>query len=202
MSLVASQSSRESTRYPLDSKPFPGGFPPGPDFMSRGYRVDSREDCEASRLIGCFSSSGFWNRAFEPGCANASNPCFVHQKIENPKMLRMKFWTSDFDVEKWSKRPQDPQNRIRLEKLCPKVVSDRQNAGRMTSKRRFWHFCRIMENPGQNVKFSPQPWGHPTPQSTIGFGQRVIIRSIKWLGDPPFYPCIKWGDLETHLPMS
>ena len=48
---------------------------------------------------------------------SASNPFFVHQKIENPKMLRMKFWTSDVDVKKWSKRPRDPHNRIRLEKL-------------------------------------------------------------------------------------
>ena len=83
--------------------------------------------------------------------ANATNPFWGHQKIENPKMLRMKFWTSDFDVKKWSKRPWDPHNRIRLEKLCPKVVSDRQNAGRMTSKRRFWHFRPIIENPGLNV---------------------------------------------------
>ena len=59
---------------------------------------------------------------------------FGASKIENPKMLRMKFWTSDFDVKKWSKRPRDPHNRIRLEKLCPKVVSDRQTVGRMPSK--------------------------------------------------------------------
>ena len=85
---------------------------------------------------------------------SASNPFFVHQKIENPKMLRMKFWTSDVDVKKWSKRPRDPHNRIRLEQLCPKVVSDRQNAGRMTSKRRFWHFCPIIENRALNVKDS------------------------------------------------
>ena len=26
----------------------------------------------------------------------------MHQKIENSKMLRMKFCTSDFDVKKWS----------------------------------------------------------------------------------------------------
>ena len=82
---------------------------------------------------------------------SASNPFLVHQKIEKQKMLRMKFWTSDFDLKKWSKRPWDPHNRIRLEKLCPNVVSDRQNAGRMTSKRRFWHFCPIIENPALNV---------------------------------------------------
>ena len=116
----------------------------------------------------------------EPGQANASNPCSVHQKIENSKMLRIKFWTSDFDVQKWSKRPLDPHNRILLEKLCPKVVSDCQNAGRMTSKRRFWHFRPIIENPGLNVNVSPQSWGHSTPNSTICFGQRVILRSIKW----------------------
>ena len=65
-------------------------------------------------------------RGIEPGYTNASNLFSVHQKIENEKMLRMKFWMSDVDVKKWSKRPQDPHNRIRLEKLCPKVVSDRQ----------------------------------------------------------------------------
>ena len=76
----------------------------------------------------------------------------MHQKVvENPEMFRIEFWTSDFDVKKWSKRPWDPHNRIRLEKLCPKVVSDRQNAGRMTSKQRFWHFRPIIENPGLNV---------------------------------------------------
>ena len=50
---------------------------------------------------------------------SASNPFLVHQQIEKPKMLRMKFWTSDFDVKKWSRRPRDPHNRICLEKLCP-----------------------------------------------------------------------------------
>ena len=70
-------------------------------------------------------------------------------------MLRIEFWTSDFDVQKCSKRPWDHHNRIRLEQLCPKVVSDRKMAGRMTSKRGFWHFRQIIENPGLNVKFSP-----------------------------------------------
>ena len=59
MSLEASQSSRECTLYPRDIKLGPGGTPPGKGLESRGYRVDSREYCEASRLIGCFSSSGF-----------------------------------------------------------------------------------------------------------------------------------------------
>ena len=80
-------------------------------------------------------------------------------------MLRMKFWTSDFDVKKFPKWLRDPHNRIRLEKLCPKVVSDRQNAGRMTSKRRFWLFRPIEVNRAQNVLFSPQSWGHSTPNS-------------------------------------
>ena len=62
MTLSASQSPRKSTRYPRDSKPIPGGNPPGPGFMSRGYRVDSREDCEASRLIGCLKSPGFGSK--------------------------------------------------------------------------------------------------------------------------------------------
>ena len=70
-------------------------------------------------------------------------------------MLRIGFWTSDFDVKQWSKRPQDPHNRIRLEKLWPKVVSDRQKAGRMPSKRRFCYFCPIIENPALNVNVSP-----------------------------------------------
>ena len=39
------------------------------------------------------------------GCANSSNLFLVHQKIENPKMLRMKFWTSEFDVKN---RQNDP----------------------------------------------------------------------------------------------
>ena len=69
-------------------------------------------------------------------------------------MLRIEFWTSENLVKKWSKRPRDPQNRIRLEKLCPKVVSDRKMAGRMTSKRRFWHFRPIIENPALNVNDS------------------------------------------------
>ena len=59
-----------------------------------------------------------------------SNLFFVHQKTENQKMLRMKFWTSDFDVKKLSKRPQDPHNRIRLEKLCTR------SSGLRSSKRR------------------------------------------------------------------
>ena len=62
MSLEASQSSRESTRYPRDIKPGPGGNPPGRGLESRGYRVDYvdlRGDFEASRLIGCLKSSGF-----------------------------------------------------------------------------------------------------------------------------------------------
>ena len=83
--------------------------------------------------------------------ANATNLFSGHQKIEKSKMLRIEFWTSDFDVKKCSKRPRDPHNQIRLEKLCPKVVSDRQNAGRMTSKRRFWHFRPIIENRALNV---------------------------------------------------
>ena len=90
---------------------------------------------------------------FEPW-GSASNPFSVHRNIENPKMLRMKFWTSEHLVKKWSKWPRDPHNRIRFEKLCPKVVSDRQNAGRMTSKRRFWHFRPIIENRALNVNVS------------------------------------------------
>ena len=73
------------------------------------------------------------------------------KKSKNQKMLRIEFWTSDFDVKKLSKRPRDPHNRIRLEKLCPKVVSDLQNAGRMPSKRRFRYFRPIRENQALNV---------------------------------------------------
>ena len=60
------------------------------------------------------------------GVFEASNPFWVYQKIENPKMLRIEFWTSDVNVKKWSKRPWDPHNRIRLEQQFPKVVSDRK----------------------------------------------------------------------------
>ena len=94
---------------------------------------------------------------------------WVHQKIKKPKMLRMEFWTSEFDVPKWSKRPWDPHNRIRLEKLCPKVVSNRKMTARMTSKRRFWDFRPIHENQALNVNFSPS--GHPPlsgPQPSKG----------------------------------
>ena len=31
------------------------------------------------------------------GYSNASNPISVHQQIENQKMLRIEFWTSDFE---------------------------------------------------------------------------------------------------------
>ena len=85
---------------------------------------------------------------------SASNPFSVHQKIEKPKMLKMKFWTSEKLVKRCSKRPRDPHNRIRLEKLCPKVVSDRKMAGRMSSKGRFRDFRPIHENPALNVNDS------------------------------------------------
>ena len=52
-------------------------------------------------------------------------------------------------------------------------------------------FRPIMQNPGLNVNFSPQSWGQSTPNSTICFGQRVILRSIKWQGQAGFYPGIK-----------
>ena len=68
-------------------------------------------------------------RAFEPWYSNASNhveSVFGASKNQNPKILRIEFWTSHFDVKKLSKRPWDPHNRIRLEKRCPKVVSDRK----------------------------------------------------------------------------
>ena len=131
------------------------------------------------------------------GVFEASNAFSVHQEIENQKMLRMKFWTSDFDVKKRPKRPRDSHNRIRLEKLCPKVILDRQNAGRMPSKRRFLYCCPIRENPALNVNFCPKPWGHSTPQSTIGFGQRILIRSIKWLGAPPILSWHKMGGCQS-----
>ena len=78
----------------------------------------------------------------------------MHQNIENPKTLRIKFWTSEIEVKKWSKRPRDTHNRVRLEKTSPKVVSDRKMAGRMPSKQRFRHFRPIIENPGLNVNDS------------------------------------------------
>ena len=56
-------------------------------------------------------------RVFESGYANASKPTLVHPKIENPKMLRIEFCKSDFDVNKSSKRPWSPHNRIRHETM-------------------------------------------------------------------------------------
>ena len=88
---------------------------------------------------------------------------FGASKIENPKLLRIEFWTSKKNVKKCSKRPWDPHNRIRLEKLCPKVVSDHQNAGRMPSKQRFWHCRPIRENRALNVNFFNP--GTPPPLS-------------------------------------
>ena len=107
------------------------------------------------------SKSGSWiqveadPRQKGTGVRECVESVFGASKNRKSKMLRMKFWTSENLVEKWSKRPQDHHNRIRLEKLCPKVVSDPQNAGRMSSKRRFLHFRPIIENPGLNVNFSP-----------------------------------------------
>ena len=46
--------------------------------------------------------------------------CFLGIKYENPKMLRMKFWTSDFDFKKWYKRPQDPQIGFALKNYAQK----------------------------------------------------------------------------------
>ena len=101
-------------------------------------------------------------------------------------MLRIEFWTSDNLVKKWSKRPRDPHNRIRLEKLCPKVVSDRQNAGRMPSKRRFWDFRPIRENPALNVNFSRIG---PTVRSTIA----PILMAKVDPRDPPILGRYKLG---------
>ena len=117
---------------------------------------------------------------------SASNPFSGHQKIEKPKMLRIEFWTSENLVKKWSKPPRDPHNRIRLEKLCPKVVSDRQNAGRMTSKRRFWHFRPIRESRALNVNF---PRIGPTVRSTIA----PILMAKVDLRDPPILGGHKLG---------
>ena len=129
MSLEASQSSRESTRYPRTSRhknrsarnPTPKGG------------VRSLEDTEwilekIARLRG--SSDAFRAQDSDPVESECVETGFGASK--NRKMLRMKFWTSDVDVEKCSTRPRDPHNRIRLEKLCPEVVSDSQTAGRMT----------------------------------------------------------------------
>ena len=74
-------------------------------------------------------------------------------------MLKIEFWTSDFDVKKWSKRPRDPHNRIRLEKLCPKVVSDRKMVGRMPSRRRFWDFLPMIFTMKKSM-FTKKKAGH------------------------------------------
>ena len=111
----------------------------GPETMIRGFRRTKR----ASHWVRECVESVFGG----------------HHKIENPKMLKLDLWTSDFGINKLSKRPWDPHNQIRLEKLCPNVVSDRTIAGWMTSKRRFWHVRPIHENPTLNVRFSQS--GHP-----------------------------------------
>ena len=106
--------------------------------------MDSRENCEASRLIQAHRML-FELRMRILGYAKFAEyveSVLRASKIENPKILRMKFWTSHFDIKKCSKRPQDPHNWIRLEKQCPKVVSDRQNAGRITSNDDLGIFAR------------------------------------------------------------
>ena len=130
-SLEASQSSRESTRYPRDmKKPDPGGDPLG--------GVWSLEDTEwilekIARLRG--SSDAFRAQDSDPGvfkCVEYVLGASKNRKSENAQnaILNIRFC----DVKKWSKRPWDPHNGIRLEKLCPRVVSNRKMAGRMTSK--------------------------------------------------------------------
>ena len=128
-----------SIRSPRETKgqPQAGEPPAGMVFVSRGLlMLVFMQMLMIPTPKGSTSrSSTRIRRVFE-----ASNPFLGHQKIEKSKMLRIEFWTSDFDVKKWSKRPWDPHNRIRLEKLCPKVVSDLQNAGRMSSKQGFSDF--------------------------------------------------------------
>ena len=103
-------------------------------------------------------------------------------------MLRIEFWTSEKLVKKCSKRSRDPQNRIRLEKLRPKVVSDRKMAGRMPSKRGFWHFRPIRENRALNVNFSRIG---PTVRSTIA----PILMAKVDPRDPPILGGHKLGGL-------
>ena len=85
---------------------------------------------------------------------------------------------------KCSKRSRDPHNRIRLEKLCPKVVLDRQKAGRMPSKRRFWHFCPIIENQALNVNISQS--STPLPFWGWGWMLQKIVRPQTCF--PPYSP--------------
>ena len=160
-----------SIRNPRETKgqPQAGGAPPaGVVFVSRGLLM-----LVFMQMLMIPTPKGSTSRSSTRirSLFEASNPFSGHQKIENSKMLRIEFWTSDFDVKKCSKWPRDPHNRIRLEKLFPKVVSDRQNAGRMTSKRRFWHFCLIRENRALNVNPKWSPW--------IGEGSRRGPRPFK-----------------------
>ena len=134
---------------------------------------------------------------------DASNLFWGHPKIENPKVLRIEFWTSEIDVKKLSKRPRDPHNRIRLEKLCPKVVSDRKMAGRMPSKRRLRDFRPMIEKSGRNVNV-------PTWLSSFGDVWQDV--SARLANDNPrrVPPCLaeaKPGgslshDVEFDAPMS
>ena len=105
-----------------------------------GGWVWSLEDTEwilekFARLRG--SSDAFRAQDSDPSIRTMVFKCvelvFGASNIENPEMLRIEFCTSEIMNKKWSKRPRDPHNRIRLEKLCPKVVAVRKTAGRMPS---------------------------------------------------------------------
>ena len=56
-----------------------------------------------------------------------------------------------------------------LKNFAQKWSADRQNAGRMTSKQRFWHFRPIHENPGPNVNDSPAELVLETSGQGLGF---------------------------------
>ena len=91
--------------------------------------MDSREDCEA----------------------NALN--LVHQQIKNPKLFRMKLWTSEFDVKNTQNDPGNLIFGFALKNYAQKW-SQIEKCWMDDLKTRVWHLRPIIENPGLNVNDS------------------------------------------------
>ena len=77
-------------------------------------------------------------------------------------------------------------------------IWDRQNAGQMTSKRRFLHFRPIMENLGLNVNLKWFPWirqgSRRDPRPFKVFHPNRPFYSLKWVERSP-----PWG---TGIPFQ
>ena len=118
--------------------------------------MDLRGDFEASRLIGCLKSSGFGSEYSNHG---ARMRRIRFRCIEKSKNRTCSESNSGRPILTSKSAQNGPGTLIIGFALKnPKVVSDRQNAGRMPSKRRFWHFRPIRENPGLNVNLKWSPW--------------------------------------------